>query len=91
MGRKRTTGSGRSGNKRAKTAGQETSTSQPKESEQPLKSAQQGVIPTLEFRDITPDAFWSEYISQRKPVLIHGQGDWGTGHWQTKYLQSKAV
>ncbi len=91
MARKRNSGPGRSGNKRRKSAGQETSTGQLRESEQPLKSAQQEAIPTIEFCDITPRAFWSEYISHRKPVLIRGQADWDIGHWQTDYLQSKAV
>ena len=91
MARKRTIGLGRSGNKRRKSAGQESSTGQLRESEQPLKSAQQEAIPILNFRDINAQAFWSEYISHRKPVLIRGQADWDIGHWQTDYLQSKAV
>lgn len=91
MGRKRATVTGTLGNKRAKTVGQESSTVQAKGSEEPLRSAQQEAIPSLHFRDISPDDFWSEYISQRKPVLIRGQGDWGTEHWQTDYLESIAV
>lgn len=79
------------GNKRTKLAGQEPSTTHGKQTDQRLKSVQQQGITSLDFRDITPDAFWSEYVSQRKPVLIRGQPDWGFGHWQTDYLKSKAV
>ncbi|BDA43071.1 probable bifunctional peptidase and (3S)-lysyl hydroxylase Jmjd7 at N-terminal half [Coccomyxa sp. Obi] len=90
MGRKRPTASSTIDSKRTKTAGHGTSTIQARVSEQPLRSAQQESIPSVDISDITPDAFWSEYISQRKPVLIRGQVDWGTRHWQTGYLESKA-
>eukprot|EP00890_Picochlorum_soloecismus_P005308 jgi/Picsp_1/5779/NSC_03138-R1_ion channel len=42
--------------------------------------------------EISPLSLWTEYISQRKPVLIDGQPSeegWGLSRWSDEYLKAK--
>lgn len=57
-------------------------------------TASQAQVASLNVVDLSPERFWREHISQRKPLLIHGHlqdSQFRASRWTNEYLRSRAV
>jgi len=84
----------KSGNKRRKTMDVGIKSDKILGSKDASCTASQAQVASLDIVDLSPERFWREQISQRKPLLIHGylqDSQFRASRWTNDYLHSKAV